>query len=117
MARLEAKDVDRVLKTGGRVRRDVPVAPKFKAGDRIVVRNLHPLGHTRSPRYVRGHVGEIHHDHGVMVFPDTNAHFKGETPQHCYSVKFAARELWGPDAAKNHWIYVDLWDDHMDAAP
>jgi hypothetical protein len=34
-------------------------------------------------------------DHGVFVFPDTNAHFLGEKPQHLYSVRFAMRELWG----------------------
>ena len=31
----------------------------------------------------------------MYVFPDTNAHFQGEKRQHVYSVRFAARELWG----------------------
>src|SRR2546430_10595398 len=29
-------------------------------------------------------------------FPDTNAMRRDPKPQHCYSVRFGARELWGP---------------------
>jgi hypothetical protein len=48
---------------------------------------------------------------GVFVFPDTNAHFLGEKPQHAYSVRFAARELWGEQAPAHDAVYLDLWDD------
>jgi hypothetical protein len=34
-----------------------------------------------------------------------------------YSVRFEARELWGPDASPIDTVYVDLWDDYLDAAP
>src|SRR5207249_2987770 len=40
----------------------------------------------------------------------------GKKPQHLYSVRFAARELWGPDASPGDAVYVDLWDDHLDPA-
>ena len=63
-------------------------------------RNINPVGHTRLPRYARGKFGMIHRDYGVFVFPDTNAHFLGEKPQHVYSVRFAARELWGAQARR-----------------
>jgi nitrile hydratase len=33
-----------------------------------------------------------------------------------YSVRFAARELWGVEAAAADSVYVDLWDDHLAAA-
>lgn len=58
-------------------------------------RNVHPVGHTRLPRYVRAKLGTIERGHGVFVFPDTNAHSLGENPPHLYSVRFAMRELWG----------------------
>jgi nitrile hydratase len=96
--------------------RDVPVAPRFRPGQRVRARNINPPGHTREPRYVRGKLGIIDRDHGVFVFPDTNAHFLGEKPQHVYSVRFAARELWGADAAPQDGVYVDLWDDHLEPA-
>ena len=52
------------------------------------------------PRYVRGKAGVIARDWGVFVFPDTNAHHAGTKPQHCYSVSFDARELWGKPASR-----------------
>jgi len=96
--------------------RDVLVTPRFQAGDRVLARNMHPVGHTRLPRYARGKLGTIDRDHGVFVFPDTNAHFLGEKPQHVYSVRFAARELWGQQAAPRDSVYVDMWDDYLEPA-
>ena len=57
------------------------------------------------PRYARGKQGTIERDHGVFVFPDTNAQFLGEKPQHVYSVRFAARELWGEQASPRDAVY------------
>ena len=71
------------------------VRPLFKVRQRVRARNINPTGHTRLPRYARGKTGVIVRDHGVYLFPDTNAHFQGEKRQHVYSVRFAARELWG----------------------
>ena len=111
------KDVVPVAVAGGAsCRVDADVAPKFKAGDKIVTRNINPTGHTRLPRYMRGKRGVVDRDHGVFVFPDTNAHGKGETPQHVYSVRFTARELWGSSASDRDSLYLDLWDEYLDPA-
>lgn len=96
--------------------RNVRVAPHFQTGQRVRARNIHPLGHTRLPRYARGKTGIIDRDHGVFVFPDTNAQFLGESPQHLYSVRFAARELWGDQASLQDSVYINLWDDHLEPA-
>jgi len=111
--------VDRVADTlgkGGPTSRDVPVKPLFEVGQPVRARNLNPAGHTRLPRYVRGKRGAIDRDHGVYVFPDTNAHFLGEKPQHVYSVRFPARELWGESASPRDAVYLDLWDDYLEPA-
>jgi nitrile hydratase len=113
---LTADKVPGVLASGALASRKLPVASRFEVGRRVRARNIHPTGHTRLPRYARGKVGVIHLDHGVYVFPDTNAHFQGEKPQHVYSVRFAARELWGPDASPRDAVYIDLWDDYLDPA-
>ena len=66
------KDIVPVLiSTGGSTRVNQPVAPRFRPGDHVVVRNLNPEHHTRLPRYARGKRGVIERDHGVFVFPDT----------------------------------------------
>lgn len=111
-----AETVAALLAQGKPVRRDVPVAARFKAGQHVRARNINPTGHTRLPRYARGKVGTVERDHGVFVFPDTNAHFLGEKPQHLYSVRFTARELWGEEAAPRDAVYVNLWDDHLEPA-
>lgn len=90
------------------------VRPLYKVGQGVRARNIHPTGHTRLPRYARGRVGVIARDHGVYIFPDTNAHFLGEKRQHVYSVRFDARELWGPAAAPHDSVHLDLWDDYLE---
>lgn len=95
---------------------DVEVAPKFKPGDRIVTRNMHPHHHTRIPRYVRAKRGVVEKDYGVFLLPDTNAHGGPDTPQHVYSVRFTARELWGDSAPPNDSLYIDLFDGYMEHA-
>ena len=50
------------------------------------------------------------------VFPDTNAQFLGEKPQHVYSVRMTARELWGEQASPRDSVYLDMWDDYLEPA-
>ena len=112
---LSTEDVFERLRAARSARIDEVVEAKFKVGDAVLVRNIHPAGHTRTPRYARGRRGVIDRDHGVFIFPDTHAEFKGESPQHLYSVRFTARELWGPEAAEPDKVYLDMWDDYLDA--
>lgn len=111
---LTADMVPGLVATGASCRVDAHVAPRFRTGDHVLVRNINPHGHTRLPRYIRGKRGVVEVDHGVFVFPDASAHGRGEKPQHVYSVRFTARELWGPDAAARDSLHIDVWDDYMD---
>ena len=114
---LRRDGVARALGNRRGARRDLPVAPRFQVGQTVRARNLHPTGHTRVPRYARGRCGVIAIDHGVFVFADSHAAGAGEQPQHVYSVRFTARELWGPDAPERDSVHIDLWDDHLEATP
>jgi nitrile hydratase len=93
-----------------------PRAPRFAVGDAVVTRNVHPVGHTRLPRYARGKRGVIQGFHGAQTFPDTNAHGLGENPQPLYNVRFEARELWGDSAEPRQTISLDLWDSYLEPA-
>jgi nitrile hydratase len=97
-------------------RPDVDAKARFEVGDRVRARKINPTGHTRLPRYARGREGAIERDRGIFVFPDTNAHFQGECPQHLYSVRFRAQELWGDNASPRDSVYLDLWDSYLDHA-
>jgi nitrile hydratase len=89
----------------------------FKVGDRVRARNIHPPGHTRLPRYVRGHVGEVVLVHGCHVFPDTVAlDLEAEEPQWLYTVRFEGRDLWGPDADPTVKVSVDAFEPYLEKA-
>ena len=103
-----------LVATGASARVDAAVAPRFRVGDRVRVRNLRPPTHTRLPGYLRSRAGTVEIDHGVFAFHDTHAHGLGEKPQHCYSVRFTARELWGPTASERDTLRVDVFDDYLD---
>ena len=34
-------------------------------------------------------------------------------PQHMYSIRFAATELWGEAAAPRDTLCLDVWDDYL----
>lgn len=88
----------------------------FKVGDRVRARTINPTGHTRLPRYARGRIGVIASDHGVHVFPDSNADGRGEDPRHLYGVRFTARELWGEAAPERDAVHIDLWEPYLEPA-
>lgn len=90
--------------------------PRFAPGDRVRAVNRHSRGHTREPRYVRGHVGVVHEHYGAKVFPDLSAEGIDEG-RHLYSVRFEAAELWGESANANSAVYMDLWEDYLEPAP
>lgn len=114
--KLLAQDVPAVLAKGGPTTRATTAAPRFKPGDKVRTRNMHPTGHTRLPRYLRGHTGEIVRLHGAHVFPDTNAHGKGENPQALYTVRFSARDVWGAARHPRDTVSADLWESYLEPA-
>ena len=113
---LAAADVPAVLARGGPCDRALDRAPRFQVGQRVRTRNMNPVGHTRLPRYARDRLGVIEARHGGFVFPDTNAHRKGEDPQWVYTVAFAGTELWGPDSDPKLSVSIDCWEPYLEPA-
>jgi nitrile hydratase len=97
-------------------RRHVDEAPRFAVGQRVRARTMQPTGHTRLPRYARGKTGIIVSHHGGHVLPDASAHGKGDSPQHLYTVRFTARELWGEAANPRDSVHLDLWESYLEPA-
>jgi len=113
---LTADQVTAAAPKRGWFARQVNEPPRFAVGQTVRATKINPTGHTRLPRYARGATGVVDRIHGAHVFPDTNAHFCGENPQHLYSVRFSARELWGESAAPRDAVYIDLWEDYLEPA-
>jgi nitrile hydratase subunit beta len=114
---LSPADVPRALRNRRAARmHDHLAPPRFKAGDPVRTRNLHPTGHTRLPRYARDKVGVIDRDHGVFILPDEHASSGAKVPAHCYAVRFEGRELWGADAGPRDAVFVDCFEPYLEPA-
>jgi nitrile hydratase len=106
--------VTETLTRPGTYVRDSVAKPAFALGDRVRARNINPDGHTRLPRYARGHSGMVVAIHGTHVFPDSHAHGQGEDPRTLYGVRFTARELWGQAANPRDTVTLDLWEPYLE---
>lgn len=93
--------------------RDVPNPAAFAIGQKIRVKIMNPMTHSRAPRYVRGHAGEVVKIHGAHVFPDSNAVGRGENPQWLYTVRFTTKELW--NHANTDQVMLDLWEPYLES--
>ena len=111
---LKADMVAGVLAKGGPCDRPLAEAPRFSAGDRVRTRNAHPETHTRLPRYARGKTGTVEAVQGAFVFPDDNAHGKGENPQWVYTVVFDGAEIWGEGAESGLTVSIDAWEPYLE---
>lgn len=111
---LTAESVAGVLARGGPCDRLVDGMPRFEPGDRVRTRNINPSTHNRLPRYAKGKIGRIEAVQGGFVFPDDNAHGKGENPQWVYTVVFDAPELWGEGADPNYEVSIDAWESYLE---
>ena len=84
----------------------------YPAGAIVRARAGDPDHHTRIPRYVRGHTGEVVAVLGQWPLPDDRA--RGAVPprvETCYAVRFSAADLWG---SGDHTVTVDLWESYLD---
>ena len=113
--KLRPEDVERIM-VRGKFERAAPAPAKFKPGDRVRTKNIHPATHTRLPRYTRGHVGVVERILGCQVFPDSAAMELGENPQWLYTVVFDGAELWGPDADPTVKISIDAFEPYLERA-
>jgi nitrile hydratase subunit beta len=113
---LQHRTVEAALLRGRPTERPASVPARFRIGDRVRAKNIHPTTHTRLPRYVRGRPGTIERLCGCHVFPDTNALGQGENPQWLYTVRFDAHDLWGPEADQMLKVSVDAWEPYLEFA-
>ena len=113
--KLAPADVPNTL-TRGSFARPAQAPARFKPGDRVRTKNIHPATHTRLPRYARGRTGVIEALRGCHVFPDTAAIGKGEDPQWLYTVLFEGRELWGDSAEPSLKVSIEAFEPYLEPA-
>jgi hypothetical protein len=109
---IKAEMVPIIIKTPRNYARSLDTKPMYKIGDKVRTVTDSPEGHTRLPRYARGRTGEIILYHGANVFADSNAS-GSEDPQHLYTVRFSARELWGQQGDPPDSVPLDLYEPYF----
>jgi nitrile hydratase beta subunit len=90
-------------------------SPRFAVGDRVRVWQRHPLGHTRCPEYLLGHVGVVTRKHGSFSLPDVEVHSTRRVREAVYAVRFDAGEIW-QDGQVGVGLNADLWDSYLEKA-
>ena len=67
--------------------------PLYSVGDRVRVRNAAPLGHIRTPFYIRGHAGVVERVCGAFPNPEELAQQRDGLPaQPLYRVRFRQQD-------------------------
>jgi nitrile hydratase len=96
-----------------------PAAPtrrgRFRPGDRVRVRNAVTAGHTRVPRYLRLHEGDV--ERVACEWPNPGESAASGTYgelEVVYTVRFTGDELFGPGA--DHVVVADLGESELEAA-
>jgi nitrile hydratase subunit beta len=94
--------------------RPVRSVARFRVGDRVRTLCHGAPGHTRLPGYARHRRGRVVSTHAGWVYPDSNAHGRGEQPQHLYTVAFDGAELWGVGAEAGVVVHLDLFEPYLE---
>lgn len=114
VSQLKPDQVWKAVTAFGSYQRETSAKPAYAIGTEVRVKNLHVAGHTRLPGYLRGCSGEVIGCHGAHVFPDSNAHGRGEDPRYLYAIKFRASDVFG--AANKDTLHADMWEPYLEPA-
>jgi nitrile hydratase subunit beta len=89
------------------------MSPRYKIGDRVLVRADAHAGHHRTPSYLKGKRGTVIAAFGAWRNPEELAYGKPGLPkQPLYMVKFEMDDVWGGDGsyAARDTVTADLYE-------
>jgi nitrile hydratase len=88
-----------------------PSRHRFALGDSVRVSLHDRVGHTRAPRYVRGHLGRVIDIDGSYRLPDAVVAGDRTRYETVYEVAFRAADLFGEG---DHEVIVNLFDSYLE---
>ena len=91
---------------------------KLKPGDRVKVMKAYPVGHLRTPHYIRGHVGEIERLCGSFPNPEELSQMRSGLPAlPLYRVRFRQKDVW-PDyrGSERDVVEVEIFQHWLEKA-
>jgi hypothetical protein len=93
------------------------VLPQFQVGDRVTVRAAYPIGHVRTPYYIRGKSGVIERLCGTFPNPEEIAYARSGLPrQPLYRVRFLQSDVWGDYSGQREDVLeVEIYQHWLEA--
>ena len=91
---------------------------QFRVGDRVRVVKAYPLGHVRTPFYIRGCTGEIERLCGSFPNPEELAQMRDGLPAlPLYRVRFRQQDVW-PDyrGSPKDVVEVEIYQHWLEKA-
>ena len=92
--------------------------PAFQIDDRVRIRQRTPVGHYRTPMYVRGKTGHIERVLDLFIDPEAEGYGKNEGGKiRLYRVRFKQRDLW-PDYAggPEDELQIEMYEPWLERA-
>jgi nitrile hydratase len=109
------KRVITYLVEGDSPKRDSAMKPRFSAGEKVFVKDVPTVEHTRLPGYLRNRAGVVD-----TVYPGTYTYLTSTGPDGIgeampvYCVRFDPEAIWKGNTEKNVTIYADLYEAYLD---
>ena len=91
---------------------------EFRTGQKVRVRKAAPLGHIRTPYYIRGQVGEIERLCGAFPNPEELAQMRDGLPAiPLYRVRFRQKDVW-PDyrGLETDFVEIEIFQHWLEKA-
>ena len=88
---------------------------RLRVGEAVRVANRIPLGHMRTPWYVRGRTGVVERDCGDCVNPELAAYNRSDCPRIAlYRVRFRMDGIWGTPEAPGDTLEVEIYANWLE---
>jgi len=110
---MSVADVARLRNVSTRFDRPYEGAARFGAGQPVRARLSGSAGHTRLPRYVRGHAGVVRSLNGAHVVPDESTEGR-EVAEPLYTVSFMLADLFPERSGSADRVSLDLWERYLE---
>jgi nitrile hydratase len=107
--------INSYLVEGDSPKRSGAMTPKFAKGEKVYVKNVPTVEHTRLPGYLRDHVGIVD-----TVYPGLYTYLTNTGPDGVgdampvYCVKFDPQTIWKGNTDAKAEIYADLYEAYLE---
>ena len=93
------------------------MADAFASGDAVRIREDYPVGHFRTPVFIRGKTGVVMRKFGAFDNPELLAYALKGPKKALYEIRFKQIDIW-PDYAGSPYdsLHVDIYEHWLEKA-